>query len=78
MPNLPTGDLCVLREPQGNDWGVWLCAGDGKQQRLKLFPTREEATEFALDERARRAQAGAAELVVHFPDDCPCCRRRPV
>jgi hypothetical protein len=72
MTEQPIGDLCVLRNEEGNSWSVALCRGQGQREHLGQFADRQQAAEFALAERDRRRQAGEAELAVHFPDDCPC------
>jgi len=68
----PIGDICVLREERGNDWTVTICRGQGTRQRIRSFPTREQAAEFACAERDRYRRYRGLELAIHFPDDCPC------
>lgn len=70
--NEPVGSLCVLRDDDLTGWAVSICRGGGKREFLNRFATQGEAAEFALAERDRRRASGLGELVVHFPDDCPC------
>ena len=72
MNSEPIGDICVIRDDEGNEWSVTLCRGQGTRDHLKSFKTREEAAEFAYAERDRFRKHRGFELMIHFPDDCPC------
>ncbi|HSW44566.1 MAG TPA: hypothetical protein VLM89_03240 [Phycisphaerae bacterium] len=64
--------ICIIRCEDQPGWRVSLCRGSGPRTELGQFSSREEATEFALEERDRRREADSVELIVHMPDDCPC------
>ena len=74
--NEPVGSLCVLRgdsaDAAGEQWLVSICQGGGRKAILARFDSQDEASEFAIDERARRMQLNSGPLTIHFPDDCPC------
>ncbi|GMU21845.1 MAG: hypothetical protein AMXMBFR13_19330 [Phycisphaerae bacterium] len=70
--NEPIGDICVIKDDERPVWTVTICRGNGTRDQLKVFQTREEAAEFALAERDRFRKHRSVELMVHFPDDCPC------
>ena len=70
--NEPVGGLCVLREDASDQWLVSICQGGGRKLILRRFETKEQASEFAIEERGRRMQIDAGPLTIHFPDDCPC------
>lgn len=73
MADQPNGDLCVMREEEGECWSISICRGRKGRQTLAQRPERESAAEFAIAERARRLLKEAqATLTIHFPDDCPC------
>jgi hypothetical protein len=67
--------LCILREDSLTSWMVSSCAGiAGGRKVLKRFATREQAIEYALQERNRILAEGGAGVDIHLPDDCPCVR----
>jgi hypothetical protein len=77
-PADPVGDLCVLPDASHTHWLVSICLGSGNRQVLRRFECHASATEWAIDERARRMQVpGAGPVVIHFPDDCPCHGSEP-
>jgi hypothetical protein len=66
------GSLCVLPDDTHEHWLVSICQGGGHKLVLRRFESRDQAAEFAIEERARRAEKGEQFLTIHFPDDCPC------
>ena len=69
----PIGDLCVLPDATHTHWLVSICRGGGNKEVLRRFESHADATEWAIDERARKMQSPAAgPVTIHFPDDCPC------
>ncbi|HEX2972390.1 MAG TPA: hypothetical protein VHP11_08650 [Tepidisphaeraceae bacterium] len=70
----PVGDICVLRDPQGETWAVSICRGLASPMLLGRFNSLEKATEFAFAERDRLRVSEKREVTVHRPDDCPCYR----
>jgi hypothetical protein len=69
----PIGSLCVLASDDHRDWTVGVCQGQGRRLVLRRFDQQEQASEWALEERARRLMSCSTESpTVHFPDDCPC------
>ena len=69
----PIGSLCVIRDESSNHWLVSICQGNGYRHVLRRFESREDASEYAIEERARRTQTVAgASMSIHFPNDCPC------
>ncbi len=70
MNRSPIGDLCVLKDFHAGSWNVSICWG-GIREHLQTFVDYGRASEFALEEQERRRMAGE-DLVIHFPDDCPC------
>jgi hypothetical protein len=71
----PIGGLCVLRDDSGQQWLVSICQGEGRKLLLRRFESRDKASEWAIEERARRASRDDGSLTIHFPDDCPCSGR---
>ena len=69
----PIGGLCVLADESHQHWLVSICQGGGNKLVLRRFESRAKASEWAIEERARRAGNGGGSLTIHFPDDCPCC-----
>ncbi len=72
MTSEPIGDICVIRDDETNQWTVTICRGSGTRELLRKCSTREEAAELAYAERDRFRKNRSIELMVHFPDDCPC------
>ena len=70
--NEQIGSLCVRRDDGNQHWLVSICQGGGKKLVIRRFEAQEKATEFALEERARRQRDGIVSLTIHFADDCPC------
>jgi hypothetical protein len=68
----PVGSLCVLPDDSRINWLVSICQGNGYKHVLRRFETRDKAVEWAIDERARRADQAGMSLTIHLPDDCPC------
>lgn len=68
----PIGDICVIRDENDAQWHVTICRGNGTREQLRAFGTREEAAAFAMAERDRFRKHRSLELMIHFPDDCPC------
>ena len=69
----PVGSLCVIPDEHHAHWLVSICQGNGRKLVLRRFESRDKASEWAIEERARRAGKGEGSLTIHFPDDCPCC-----
>ena len=69
----PVGGLCVLPDQSHQHWLVSICLGNGRKFILRRFEARDKAAEWAIEERARHAGKDQRSLVIHFPDDCPCC-----
>jgi hypothetical protein len=70
MPEMPIGDLCILKGARGTSWSVGICQA-GIRECLRSFDEFLKAYEFAISERNRRWAQGS-ELTIHCPDDCPC------
>ena len=70
--NEPIGSLCVLLDDNHSQWIVSICQGEGRKQILRRFQARDQATEFALQERQRLMRDGQPDVRIQFPDDCPC------
>ena len=68
----PIGSLCVLADDSHTHWLVSICQGNGNKLILRRFESRDNAAEWAIEERARRIASGEEPRVIHFPDDCPC------
>jgi hypothetical protein len=68
----PIGSLCVLADDSHTHWLVGICQGNGNKLVLRRFESRDKASEWAIEERARVAGRGEGSLTIHFPDDCPC------
>ena len=71
--NEPVGSLCVLADDDHRQWSVSICKGAGEKEVLRRFDSQDQAAEFAIEERGRRQQLCNGPMVIHFPDDCPCC-----
>lgn len=68
----PIGSLCVLAAEDRRQWMVSICQGVGRKMILRRFESRDKASEWAIEERARRAGKGEGSLTIHFPENCPC------
>ena len=70
--NEPVGSVCVLRDGASDRWLVSICQGGARKLILRRFETKDQASDFAIEERGRRMQIDAGPFTIHFPDDCPC------